>query len=476
MRLRSPLASLFLFIPLALLIACGGSSQSPTQPSINVSISPAAANLLVGSTAKFTASITGHSNPAVTYRVVQGAAGGDVLGTGDYVAPRVPGTYTVRASSVADPTRFADATVTVRDYGTTVTQSSQPADGYDYHTASLLPDGSVLIVGGTGATEPMHRASLRFIPSTNSYQADAPLQTARMGHVAFTLPGGKIIVAGGQDPTVPGSAFDPVFKSSEIYDPATKTFTAGPDMNFPRRHHVATPLPDGRVLITGGIQLRGTGFGASMNTEIYDPSANKFLAGNTMNEGRWLHTATLLQDGRVLIVGGRSTNCTGTCPNFALNSAEIFDPATGNFTPTGALNISRHSHTATLLSDGRVLVLGGETAEDLGTGDGRVGRAEVYDPATGKFTAWTQLVLPRSGHAATLLNNGKLWVTGGYRVTSIATDRTELFDPATGTSAEGPLMHEFHVRHTATHLPNGEILIFSGNNGGQPIAAAELLR
>lgn len=163
-----------------------------------------------------------------------------------------------------------------------------------------------------------------------------------MQHASVLLPNGKLLVTGGYESSIPGSEFDPVFKSSEIYDPASSTFSIRPDMWFPRRSHVATLLKDGRVLITGGIQLRGRGFEASGNTEIFDPATNQFLLGQRLVEsGRWLHTATLLPDGRVLIAGGRSNNCTANCPIFALNSAEIFDPSTGLFTPTGSLNVGR---------------------------------------------------------------------------------------------------------------------------------------
>lgn len=471
--------SLFVVLLLLMIAAgCGsggGSSPDPT-PAVRVSISPATTNMLVRTSTTFSAAVTGNSNTAVTYAVVQGAAGGSVLNTGEYLAPTKAGTYTVRATSVADTSKFADAVVNVRDYGTNVAQAAKPTDGYDYHTASLLNDGSILIVGGRGILEAVHQQAIRYRPASDMYEVDGALNTKRLAHVAFTLGNGKVVVAGGIDTSVGGSDFDPAIISSEIYDPATKKFTAGPDMKFPRRNHVATQLKDSRVLITGGIQLRGNGFGATLNTEIYDPATSQFTAGKTMTDGRWLHTATLLTDGRVLIVGGRNNNCTSNCPIFALDSAEIFDPATGNFTQTGFLNYSRYNHTATLLSDGRVLILGGETTEDLGTGNDQVPWAEVYDPATGRFTTWTSLVVPRSSHAVTLLNNGKLWLTGGYRSSGLATDRTEFFDPETGVSVEGPALSDYHIRHTATRLANGEVVIFAGSNSNAPTTAVEILK
>jgi hypothetical protein len=478
MERRSFVTGLCLFLGLFSFTACGGggnNSPTPDLPGVSVAITPNTANLLVRTSMVFAATVSGHANTAVTYTVVEGS-GGSILQTGEYLAPTAPGVYHVRATSMADPSRTADAVVTVRDYNKRMDLTTAPPDGFDYHTANLLNDGSVFIVGGKGLTGAMHKQAYRYIRAEDRYAADASLTTGRMAHVAFTLPDGKIVVAGGFDPLLPGTSFDPVFTSSEIYDPATKTFSAGPDMNFPRRHHVATQLKDSRILITGGIQLRGNGFGASMNTEIYDPATNSFTAGKMMTEGRWLHTATLLPDGRVLITGGRNNNCTGQCPIFSLKSAEIFDPVTGNFTATGNMNFSRYNHTASLLSDGRVLILGGESTEDLGTGIDQVGVAEIYDPVTGQFTTFGNMALARSSHTVTLLNNGKLLVAGGFRLNGVGTERTELFDPSNGTSIEGPAMSDYHIRGTATRLLNGEVLIFAGSNGNQPMQIAEIFR
>ena len=449
---------------------CGGgnSVSQPPPSSVNVTLTPGSTSLLVKTSTTFAATVTGHSNTAVTYSVMEGTAGGNILSNGVYTAPAKPGAYTVRATSVADPSRHADATVSVHDYKHTIALSAKTIDGYDYHTASLLPDGSILIVGGRGYVDLIHQQALRYSPASGAFAPDASLATARAAHAAFTLPDGKVVVAGGYNPYSGGTAFDPVFTSSEIYDPATKKFSPGPEMNFPRRHHVATALKDNRVLITGGIQLMGAGFGASPNTEIFDPATNTFVAAERMNEGRWLHTATLLKDGRVLIVGGRNNNCSANCPVYALNSAEIYDPSTGIYTLTGSMHIARYNHTATLLQDGRVLILGGETTDDLGTGNDQVGEAEVYDPATGQFSTWTSLLLARSSHQAVELLNGRILVMGGLRASAVGTDRTEIFDPETGESHEGPLLNDFHVRATATRLSNGEVFLFAGWNGAQP--------
>jgi hypothetical protein len=419
----------------------------------------------------FTATVTGSANTAVTFSVVEGATGGTVNAAGHYHASATLGTYKVRATSVADPTKFADAVITVNQMETE--RLPNAPDGYDYSAYSLLPDGSLLIVGGRGFNGPHMRAQ-RFTLA-NGFVADGTMTSYRIMPASFTFTSGKTLVLGGDDPTVPFDPFRPVLKTSEIYDPATKIFSAGPDMTVPRWHHKVTQLNDGRLLVTGGLQLAATGNGASGNNEIYDPVGNTFTAtGRMVESGRWLHTATLLPSGKVLIVGGRSNTCTINCPVFSLASAEIYDPATGTFTATGSLNISRYLHTATLLPNGKVLIVGGEST-DLPNTD-QVQQTEIYDPATGTFSLGSMLLNPRGSHNVTVLNNGKLWVTGGYTLSGVATQTTEYLDLVTGEVTRGPDLSEHHVRHAATRLLTGEVVILGGSNAFQPQPIVEILR
>ena len=207
MQARLSLFSILLFVTLLVTTACGGGGNSPAPdptPAIRVSITPSNTNLLVRTTTIFNATVTGAANTSVTFRVMQ-ADGGSILNTGEYLAPTKAGAYTVRAASVSDPSKYADAVVTVRDYQSTVTPGMKPADGYDYHTASLLNDGSILIIGGKGILEAVHQQAIRYVPATNKYEADAALNTKRMAHVAFAMPDGKVVVAGGIDTSVGGT-------------------------------------------------------------------------------------------------------------------------------------------------------------------------------------------------------------------------------------------------------------------------------
>lgn len=465
----------FAIVLTTFVVGCGGGGSTPSpQEPVAISISPSSATTLVSASARFSATVTGTSHTGVSYSVVE-AGGGAVAPDGSYVAPATPGTYHVRVTSDADPTRHAEAVISVHNYKNEIVRLPNASDAYDYHTATLLQDGSVLIVGGMGFNG-VHKQTDRYLPQERRFVPGPSLNTARMQHAATLLPSGRLLVTGGYDVSAPGTQFDPVFKSTEIYDPATGKFTASSEMWFPRRHHLTTLLKDGRVLITGGIQLRGTGFGASGNTEIYDPATDQFIMGQRLVEsGRWLHTSTLLLDGRVLITGGRSNNCSANCPIFSLNTAEIFDPSTGMFTPTGSLNIGRFGHSATLLADGRVMILGGTTTEDIGPSP-QVQTAEVYDPATGKFGFLGYTTLGRGLHALTLLNNGQHLLVGGYNQNDSPTGTTELFDTVARTSMPGPDMNDWRIRATAVRLNSGEVLIVGGNNSGGPVAPVDLFQ
>jgi len=168
------------------------------------------------------------------------------------------------------------------------------------------------------------------------------LNTARSFYTATLLNDGKVLVAGGQE-TLSGS----LTATAELYDPATGTFTPTGSMSTPRISASATLLNNGMVLIAGG---------GSSSAELYDPATGSFTLTGSMTTSRALQTATLLNNGTVLVVGGGPCSSAGCF----LATAELYDPATGTFTPTGSLNTPRVGNTATLLNDGTVLIAGGE--------------------------------------------------------------------------------------------------------------------
>jgi hypothetical protein len=185
-----------------------------------------------------------------------------------------------------------------------------------------------------------------------------------------------------------------------------------------------------------------------------------------MAQSRSLHTATRLRDGRVLVVGGFAEG------GAIRSSAELWDPATGAFAAAGSLGTGRYGHTATLLPDGRVLVAGGVASGDGGTFT-ILGTTEVWDPEAGGLSPGRDLVEPHANHTATALSDGRILVVGGLR-TQADLAGSEVSDLFTGAwTATGPMLRA-RVLHSASLLPDGRVLVVGGNTGAEPIAASEL--
>ena len=317
------------------------------------------------------------------------------------------------------------------------------------HTATLLPDGSVLVAGGAGGGLP---SAELYHPATGDWTLTGNLNTNSQGHTATLLPNGKVLVAGG------GGAGE--FSRAELYDPATGTWTYTGSLNTIRWYHTGTLLSDGRVLVAGGFD---NSFAFS-SAELYDPATGTWTYTGSMTTARLLHTATLLPDGRVLVVGGEDEWYGQT-----RSSAELYDPATGTWTNTGSLHTARYAHTATLLSDGKVLVAGGNVYYP-----GELSSAELYDPATGTWAFTGSLDTGRFDHTATLLSDGKVLVVGGAVGYTREISSVELYDPATGTWAFTGSLNAARFIHTATLLPSGNVLVAGGRSDFQNIASAEL--
>lgn len=216
-------------------------------------------------------------------------------------------------------------------------------------TATMLLYGKVLVAGG-GNGEAQAVAEI-YNTSSGNFAGMYSMTTARFGQTATLLENGNVLIAGGQDQN------NNLLSSAEIFDSIKGTFTATGSMNSARRGATATLLPNGKVLITGGVYFpTQTGGGTVLaSAEIYDPTTGAFTEIGNMNVPRFLHTATLLPNGQVLIAGGQYSNGTNST-----NQAELFDPSQNTFTLTGSMATPRWGHTATLLFDGQVLVAGGD--------------------------------------------------------------------------------------------------------------------
>jgi WD40 repeat protein len=319
-------------------------------------------------------------------------------------------------------------------------------------TATLLPDGLVLIVGGYDNGLPLASAEL-YDPATGIFGQTGSLTNARYLHSATLLPDGQVLIAGGVD----GS------NTAELYDPKRGAFSPTGSMATERVFQSSTLLPDGRVLVAGGA--------LDASVEIYDPGSGVFTATGSMGTFRQSCTATLLPNGRVLIAGGEIPAEAMSEIKFA--SAELYDPATGTFSPTGSMSTYRAWDTATLLLDGRVLVAGGRGGST--GGDYSLTSAELYDPATGTFSPTGSMASDHADGTATLLPDGRVLIAGGYNNTA------EIYDSETGKFSKTGSMGYWRAWATATLLPDGRVLIAGGEGGpaggplnGSTLSSAEL--
>jgi hypothetical protein len=235
-------------------------------------------------------------------------------------------------------------------------------------------------------------------------------------------------------------------------------FAAACSMETAREWHTATLLLNGLVLITGGDDRS-----VSLATaELFDPDTRSFAPTGTLTNARAGHTATLLANGRVLIAGGR--NASGS----ALAAAEIFDPVHGSFISVSSMSIPRESHAATLLVDGNVLITGGDN-EGI-----PLATVEKFDPVRGVFVGLGRMSSARVFHTATLLKNGKVLLIGGRDADGNVLNSAELFDPTSGNFTLAGKMSLPRQSHSATLLNDGRVLIVGGNDGTETLATAEL--
>src|SRR6267142_1300015 len=329
------------------------------------------------------------------------------------------------------------------------------------HTATLLPHGTVLAFGGfNGALRPT--TSELYNPATGVWGPTGPLTIGRTTQTATLLSNGKVLATGGHISAAGSTA------TCELYDPATGTWAATGTMGTARGNHTATLLLNGKVLVAGGFN-RNT---ASVvgTAELYDPATGIWTPTGSLATARDYHTATLLLNGKVLVAGG-APDAAGFS---SFSSAEVYDSAAGTWTTIGPMGSARQAHTATLLPDGRVLVAGGANVGYF------TSTAELYDPAgSGTWTATGSLVSARGIHTATLLPDGKVLAAGGNynsfsAPTIVASSSAELYDPATGTWTASGSLNAPRSTHVATLLPNGKVLVVAGyyvNNNVQLFSA-----
>jgi len=236
-------------------------------------------------------------------------------------------------------------------------------------------------------------------------------------------------------------------------------FTATGSMTTTRYYTAATPLQNGEVLVLGG---DGPGNVILQSAEIYNPATGTFSLTGSMTTPRVGPTATLLNNGQVLVTGGSVNNQTNTY----LASAELYNPATGTFTATGSMSTMRSAATATLLPDGTVLIAGGNSNPST-----VLASAEIYNPATGTFSLVSPMTTARTAFTATLLQNGQVLLAGGSNGSSYQAS-AELYNPTTSAFSPTGSMNIQLSGPTATLLNDGQVLIAGGGPG--QTASAEL--
>lgn len=256
------------------------------------------------------------------------------------------------------------------------------------HTATLLPNGKILLIGGWDNKGVLTSAEL-YDPDAGTFTLTGSMSVGRGDFTATLLPNGKVLIAGGEN--------DRALSSAEIYDPATGKFKLAGNMNARRTMHAAALLPDGKVLIAGGGEYQRP----LSSAELYDPTKETFTATGNMSFPRYKQAATLLNDGNVLVVGGSD----GRDWQGRYASAELYNPTRGTFSIVGNMNTARFKlpEAVILLKNGKVLIAGGGE------------QVEVYNSVSRTFSLGAgRMDTARFYSTATLLTDGRVLVVGGY--------------------------------------------------------------
>jgi N-acetylneuraminic acid mutarotase len=450
-----------MLLVLLLLDACSGGGGSATLQSISISASSFTS--AVGLTQQLaatgtysdgtTASVTStaqwtSSNPSVaTVGPTTGLATGVSIG------------FTTISATIGSVTQHASLTIVGHNAWLPGANMATPRGD---HTATLLSSGKVLVAGGDtdGAGDsPVTPAAELYDAAANTWSPAGSMSTARVEHTATLLPNGKVLVAGG---LIGGAGFN-VTAAAELYDPIANTWSAAASMSIPRYYHTATLLQSGVVLVAGG---GGPGASGSLpSAELYDPVSNTWMPAGNMSIGVTDHTATLLPNGQVLVAGGQTSG--GNSGPIA--AAELYDPVANTWSPAASMSIPRDLHTATLLANGTVLIAGGYS------GVSKTATAELYDPGANTWSLTDSMSNARAGHTATLLQNGKVLVTGGFtNDVAFYTATAELYDPSANAWSPATSMSVERTQHKATLLPDGKVLVVGGFVVPTPLGGGDL--
>ena len=281
-------------------------------------------------------------------------------------------------------------------------------------TVTTLSDGRILVVGDLSSPDNWNGARV-YSSLKGVWQSTAYLADKRRWHTSTLLLDGRVLATGGRQMS------GEVLHTVELFDPVVDSWTSTSVMHHGRAFHAAALLNDGRVLVVGGFD---NDLHTLTSAEIYDPDTHTWTLAAEIGEARSFPTASVLHDGRVLVTGGSHT---GAGLAAMRRTAEIYDPVTDNWTPAGQFAVNRAGHSATVLRDGRVLVVGGAGPAST------IAKAEIFDPEKNVWTPAGVLALARTGHSAALMSDGRVIIAGGWGDNGSAGHVVELFDPRVGT-------------------------------------------
>lgn len=338
------------------------------------------------------------------------------------------------------------------------------------HSATRLPSGLILITGGFRfpslgrPAQPLGSAEL-YDPATGVSRLAGEMSTLRGGNQATLLVDGRLLVTG-ESATNPSPESLGLTGSAEVFDPATGRWTSAGRMNTPRVAHTMTLLTDGSVLVAGGVDDADDTIASA---EIYDPASNSWRYTASMQAARFQHTAVRLPDGTVLVAAGSDDDFLGT----VIASAERYDPVSRTWSTAHHVSIARQWHTATLLPDGDVLVVGGYATHPEpapGGGFNMVPRSYATVDRFGPsgWSVSSPLNIPRQGHATALLPGGMVLATGGKDWTRTrmewwgSSGTAEVYDPAIRAWRLVGDMRVVRGAHTATALADGRVVVIGG--------------
>ena len=328
------------------------------------------------------------------------------------------------------------------------------------HSAVLLQNGAVLVAGGRDNNGAALASAERYDLASETWSATGSMNVSRLsGFTLTTLNNGKVLVTGGY--LTDGGYTDGGTATAELYDPTSGTWTLIPSMSVVRTSHQATLLSDGRVLVSGGLKWEWSEPNPYASAEIYDPEAGTWTLIQSMGSPRYNHSATLLADGKVMVAGGIVNALTQE----AGATVELFDPQTGLWTAAASMSKRQERHSATLLEDGRVLVVGADPVVSY------TASAEIYTPSSNTWALATPPNTLHLSHTATRLLNGEVLITGG---TTNAPYTSEIFNPETGSWNANQALLSKGSYSTATRLLDGQVITAGGVLSGTALASSEL--